>query len=58
MTKILYARIALAFVAIAVLGYGINSDQPRLRIAAMAILAIALILRFVPSRWMDDGNEK
>jgi hypothetical protein len=57
MTRILYARIALAFIAIAVLGYGINADRRDLRYAAMGILLVALILRFVPSRWLEDTKE-
>ena len=58
MTRIMYARIALALIAIAVLGYGINTDQPRLRIAAMSILALSLILRFFPPSWLNEKDKQ
>jgi hypothetical protein len=56
MTRLLTARIVLAFAGIVVLGYGINADLPKLRLAAMGILLVALLLRFVPPRWFGEDD--
>lgn len=55
MTRLLYARMALTLTAIAVWGYGQRYDEPRMRIAGMAILAVVLVLRFAPKRWFGDA---
>lgn len=54
MTRLLIARIALSLFGLAVWGYGQRTENPKMRIAGMAILAVALVLRFVPTRWFDD----
>jgi hypothetical protein len=50
------ARLALTGVGIVVWGYGNSTGQPRFMYAGMGILAVALLLRFVPKRWLDDGQ--
>lgn len=55
MKRLLVARIIITFAGIAVWGYGNATAQSNLRIAGMGILAFALLLRFVPKRWLDDG---
>ena len=54
MTRVLIARILLMGIGIVVWGYGNATDQPRVMYAGMGLLAIALLLRFVPRRWFDD----
>ena len=51
MTRILIARLVLMAVGVLVWGYGQRADLPEIRIAGMAILAVALLLRFLPKRW-------
>jgi hypothetical protein len=55
MTRILYARIALTLIGIAIWGYGQRYDDPRMRIAGMGVLFVVLVLRFAPKRWFDDA---
>ena len=54
MTTLLIARIVLTFIGVGVWGYGQRADLPQTRVAGMAILAVALLLRFVPKRWVGD----
>jgi uncharacterized protein YqgC (DUF456 family) len=56
MTRIFLARIVLAFVGIVVWGYGANVDSRDVRWAGIAILAVSLLLRFVPKRWLGEGK--
>ncbi|HET9799450.1 MAG TPA: hypothetical protein VFP90_15730 [Gemmatimonadaceae bacterium] len=56
MRRLLLARLALTGVGVLVWGYGSSTEQPRFMYAGMGILAIALILRFVPKRWLGDGE--
>ena len=55
MTRVLWARIILALIGIAVWGYGHATDQPRLRVAGMAVLVVVLLMRFIPRRWFEDA---
>ena len=54
MNRVLTARLALIAIGVVVWGYGQRADLPRTRIAGMAILLAALLLRFLPKRWFDD----
>ena len=53
MTRLLIARILLMAVGIVVWGYGNASNQLRVMYAGMGIVAVALVLRFLPRRWFD-----
>jgi hypothetical protein len=55
MTRLLVARIVLTGIGIAVWGYGNATSQPQFLYAGMAIIAIALVLRFLPKRWFDKS---
>jgi hypothetical protein len=56
MRRLVAARTVLAIIGLVVWGYGYRVDDPRVRLAAIGILAAALLLRFVPKRWTgDDG---
>ena len=54
MTRLLIARVLLTLVGIFVWGYGNATNQPRVMYAGMGLLAIALLMRFVPKRWFDE----
>jgi hypothetical protein len=53
MTRLLVARLALTVIGVAIWGYGNATDQMRFMYAGMGVIAIALLLRFVPKRWLD-----
>ena len=55
MTRLLIARLVLAGIGVAVWGYGNATGQPRIMYAGMGILAIVLVMRFLPARWFDDA---
>ena len=58
MKHLLLARTILAAIGVAVWGYGYRYDLAGTRLAAMGILLIALLLRFVPARWLDDDRRQ
>ena len=56
MTALQKVRIAIATGAVIVWGYGYATEDARLRLAGIVLLAIALALRFAPQRkWPDDA---
>ena len=52
--RLLIARLVLTGIGIAVWGYGHATDQTNLMYAGMGILAVALVMRFLPKHWFDD----
>ncbi len=56
--RFLLARTLLAAAGVVVWGYGYRVDDPQTRLAAIGILAVALLLRFVPKRWVGREDEK
>jgi hypothetical protein len=54
MRRLLLARLVLTGIGVAVWGYGNATGQPQVMYAGMGILAVALIMRFLPKRWFDD----
>ena len=57
MKHLLLARMILGIIGVVVWGYGARVDDANIRLAAIGILAVALLLRFVPNRWTgDDGG--
>jgi hypothetical protein len=48
------ARLILLAVGVVAWGYGYRIDDPNVRLAAIGILAVALLLRFVPRKWTGD----
>ena len=54
MSRFLLARLVVALLGIAVWGYGQRAALPDVRIAGIAVLAVALLMRFAPRRWFDD----
>ena len=53
MRRLLWARTVLAMIGILVWGYGANIEDPKVRLLGIAILAVALVLRFFPKRWLE-----
>jgi hypothetical protein len=49
-SRLLRARILIAAIGVVVWGYGYRVGDARITLAAIAILAVALLLRFVPKR--------
>ena len=58
MTQVLIARIVLTLIGVGVWGYGQRIDNPEMRLAGMIVLAIALLLRFVPKRWFAGRDSR
>ena len=52
------ARLVIVAVGIAIWGYGLQSDNATLRIVGMALLAVALVLRFVRRKRRDPAAPK
>lgn len=56
MRRLLRARAVLAIAGVIVWGYGYRVDDANVRLAAIGILAVSLLLRFVPKRWLGDDQ--
>ena len=56
MTRVLIARLVLTGIGVAVWGYGNATGQRQIMYAGMGILAIALLMRFLPKHWFDDTS--
>jgi hypothetical protein len=54
MSRVMQARIAFAIIGVVVWGYGTASDNPNIRLAGIALLALSLILRFADRRPRQD----
>lgn len=52
MSRLLIARVTLAIIGAGIWGYGRDNEQ--MRLVGMAVLVIALLLRFVPRGWLGD----
>ena len=56
MKRLVLARTVLLAIGVITWGYGYRVDDANIRLAAIGILAVALLLRFLPRRWLgDDG---
>ena len=56
MTRVLLARITLTFIGATVWGFGHRADRADMRLAGLGIVAVALLLRFLPHRWLGDDD--
>jgi hypothetical protein len=56
-TPVMQARIGLAIIGIVVWGYGVLKDEPRVRLAGIIVLAVSLVLRFLPRRPRPGSDE-
>ncbi len=55
---LLLARIVIAALGVVVWGYGYRVDDSRIRLVGIIGLAISLVLRFVPRRWLESRDER
>jgi hypothetical protein len=55
MRRVLLARLVLTAIGVLVWGYGNAINAPTYMYAGMGILAIALVMRFLPKRWFRDS---
>ena len=56
MKRLLLARTVLALIGVMIWFYGYRVDDANIRLVGIIVLAISLLLRFVPKRWLgDDG---
>ena len=51
MRRLLLVRLVLGLIGVIVWGYGYRYDLANVRLMAIGILAVVLLLRFVPPRW-------
>jgi hypothetical protein len=58
MRRLILARTLLAAMGVVVWGYGYRVDDPNVRLAGIALLAISLLLRFLPARWLGNDAER
>ena len=54
MKRSVLARVVLGAIGVVVWGYGYRTGRPDLTLIAIAILAVALVLRWVPGRFFGD----
>ena len=54
MKRLQAARLVLMAIGVVVWGYGQRAELPQTRVAGMGILAVALLLRFLPKRWFGE----
>lgn len=57
MKRVLWARIILTLAGVAVWGYGTRFNMQGVQTAGIAILAVALLLRFAPKHWFEEGPD-
>ena len=57
MTRFQQIRVAVAAIGIIVWGYGIRQDDANVRLVGIAVLAVSLLLRFVPRRLQRDDDQ-
>ena len=58
MRRLILGRTALAAIGVVVWGYGYRVDDANVRLAAIVVLAVALLLRFVPPRLVETAEER
>jgi hypothetical protein len=56
MKRITLARAILAAIGVIVWGYGYRTENARIRLVAIIVLAVTLLLRFLPARWFDGDH--
>lgn len=56
MSRFLQVRVAVALIGVAVWGFGLLRDDERVRLVGIAVLALSLVLRFVPGRFRRDDD--
>lgn len=57
MTRFLHIRVVIAIIGAIVWGYGVAREDATVRLVGISILALSLVLRFVPKRFQRDNSE-
>ena len=57
MRRLVLARLILTAIGVIVWGYGNVANQSAYMYAGMGVIAVALLMRFVPKRWFGDASE-
>jgi hypothetical protein len=52
--QLVLLRIILGAIGVAVWGYGYRVDDPNIRLAGIVILAVVLLMRWIPRSWLGD----
>ena len=55
MTRYILARMVVTLLGVGIWGYGQRSDLPNVRMGGIVVIALALLMRFAPKRWFNDG---
>lgn len=58
MTRLVTIRLVLIVIAVALWGYGYRTDSADIRLAAIILMVIALVLRFLPRRWFGEAPKR
>ena len=56
MKRLTLARLVLAAIGVTVWGYGYRTENAPMRLVAIILLAATLLLRYVPQRWLGEGE--
>ena len=56
MKQLTLARAVLAAIGVIVWGYGYRTENARIRLIAIVVLALTLLLRYVPARWLGEDD--
>ena len=54
--QLVLLRIILGAIGVAVWGYGYRVDDPNVRLAGIVILALVLLMRWIPKSWLDGDS--
>ena len=57
MTRFQHIRVVIAIIGAIVWGYGVSRDDATVRLIGISVLALSLVLRFVPKRFQRDKSE-
>ena len=55
MTRCILVRMVVTLLGVGIWGYGQRFDLPNVRMGGIVVIALALLLRFAPGRWFNDG---
>ena len=56
MSRLLQVRLVLATIGIVAWGYGLLNDEAQVRLVGIAVLALSLVLRFIPKRFRAEKD--
>ena len=58
LNRLTRVRFIVALIGLLVWFAGVRNDDSRTRVVGMVVLAVALLLRFVPKRYRGETNEQ